>query len=224
MDIILGIDLAAKCENPTGFAAIDKKTIYLGTVFSDSDLIELIEIHQPKYVAIDAPLSLPSGRCCLEKECECSSHGHFRSSDKQMRQYGGVLPLTFRGMKQLTFRGMKLRKHLEKKYPEIKIIETHPRTSQKLLGFDKNKRNVFDGLRQFFQLRKVIKNDKIDLKSAQELTQHEIDGALAAISAIYYATGKFQELGDVEEGTIIVPEVCTDFKNEINPILKKFLH
>ncbi|MCK9151501.1 DUF429 domain-containing protein [Methanobacterium alcaliphilum] len=218
--MILGIDLAAKCENSTGFAVIDKKTMFIGTVLPDSELLDIVDLYKPEFIAIDAPLSIPSGRCCLEKECKCSAYGHFRQSDKKMRQYGGVLPLTFHGMKLLTLRAIELKEKLKISHPSVKIIETHPRTCQKVFGLDKEVKNIFDHLNSFFQLQKFVKiNKKINLKSWTEVTQHEIDGALAALSALYYVNGKFHELGDPGEGTIIVPDVCNGFKSDISSFL-----
>jgi len=56
----------------------------------------------------------------------------FASAERDISSYGQVLPLTFQGMKMLTLRGMTLAKELRKYYP---LIETHPLTSQKILGF-----------------------------------------------------------------------------------------
>ncbi len=67
----------------------------LFTIYTDHEIIKLITDLKPSVIVIDAPLSLPKGRCCLEKDCKCAVGGHFRQAEKDIRQYGRVLPLTF---------------------------------------------------------------------------------------------------------------------------------
>ena len=112
---ILGIDLAGKQENPSGVAfLVDHKKINLFTRYDDKEILDLINDLKPQVIVIDAPLSLPKGRCCLEKNCKCAVGGHFRQAERDIRQYGRVLPLTFMGMKMLTMRGIKSQQNLKK--------------------------------------------------------------------------------------------------------------
>ena len=90
--------------------------VNLNTIYTDEELFEQINNLNPSLIVIDAPLSLPKGRCCLEKECKCAIGGHFRQSEREIRLYGPVLPLTFRGMKMLTMRGVNLASTLYGKY------------------------------------------------------------------------------------------------------------
>jgi len=103
------------------------------TVYTDHDILELIKEQKPLLIVIDAPLSLPKGRCCLEKECECAIGGHFRKAERDIRPYGSVLPLTFTGMKMLTMRGIKLASELRKEYEVIETIHIHVRRSSNLM-------------------------------------------------------------------------------------------
>lgn len=139
---IIGIDLAGKNENPTGICVLDlnknhERRIHLFTVYSDDEILESVNSFQPTIIVFDAPLSLPKGRCCLEKNCDCAVGGHFRQSEREIRRYGPVLPLTFKGMKMLTMRGIVLAGILSDKY---QLMETHPRTVQKILGFENLKK------------------------------------------------------------------------------------
>jgi hypothetical protein len=182
---IVGIDLAGKQENPSGFCVLEGKHPILKTLYSDEDIIKCVKKVNPAVIAIDAPLSLPKGRCCLEKDCKCAVGGHFRQAEQDIRPYGRVLPLTFRGMKMLTLRGIRLAKELKK---DFEVIETHPRTSQKMLGF----KDLKDDLNQIYNL-------------PDEPTEHELDGVLAAITGYLYLIGCVLELGDPEEGIVVIP-------------------
>ena len=190
---ILGIDLAGKPENPTGISILNVSDnlkilhIQFDVFYEDEEILKEIDRINPFLIAIDAPLSLPSGRCCLSKDCSCSKvGGHFREAEREIRKYGSVLPLTFRGMRMLTERGIGLLNRLNKKY---KVIEVHPRTVQKVLGFDE----LYRDLGKYFQLPDGV-------------TDHELDAALAAITGVLYLKDCYLELGDPQEGTIILPK------------------
>lgn len=182
---IIGIDLSGREENPSGICILNKHKLILKTLYKDEDILNEIELTEPSLVAIDAPLSLPAGRCCLERDCECAVGGHFRQAERDIRPYGRVLPLTFQGMKMLTLRGIKLAEKLKKDY---QVIETHPRTSQKMMGFN----NMENDLSQFFKL-------------SGDATEHEMDAAMAAVTGYLYLKGCCLELGEPDEGIIVIP-------------------
>jgi predicted nuclease with RNAse H fold len=181
----MGIDLAGKKENPSGICIIKEDEILFKTCFTDEEIIETVEISDPKLIVIDAPLSLPRGRCCLERECQCASGGHFRQCEREIRRYGPVLPLTFQGMKMLTMRGISLKEKLE----GYQILETHPHTVQKMLGIE----DINDY---------VIQRYEIKVKP----TEHEFDAFLAAYAGIFYLNHCYIELGKPDEGTILLPD------------------
>lgn len=231
---ILGIDLAAKTENQTGIAFICNRRIFLKTLYSNEDIINEVVRCKPSVVAIDAPLSLPEGRCCLEKDCSCSVGGHFRRSDREMRKFGGVLPLTFPGMKTLTFRGIEIKELINNlgensdnlagysnnsknnrceinKNDYIDLIETHPRTSQRVFGFSNAVEEFFSLVCEFFQFNKYL----------DDASPHEIDGLFAAFSGLFYSQGKYLEVGNPEEGSIIVPRLDRNFREDLIKIIEK---
>ncbi|WP_237739758.1 DUF429 domain-containing protein [Methanobacterium formicicum] len=187
----MGIDLAGKVDNPTGICILnaDESRGYemdMGTLYTDEEILGTIDRVQPSLIVIDAPLSLPKGRCCLEKECECAVGGHFRQSEREIRRYGSVLPLTFTGMKMLTLRGVGLASTLSGKF---QLKETHPRTAGKMLNWE----NLEKDLENCFHL-------------PPNPTEHELDAAIAALTGFFYINDCFLELGDEDEGTIILPK------------------
>lgn len=199
---IMGIDLAGKVNNPTGICILNadesrEHNIDMGTLYTDEEILEKINRLQPSLIVIDAPLSLPKGRCCLEKECICAVGGHFRQSEREIRRYGSVLPLTFTGMKMLTLRGVGLARALSGKF---QLKETHPRTAGKMLNWE----NLEKNLENYFHL-------------PQDPTEHELDAAIAALTGFFYINNCFLELGDDDEGTIILPK-----GKDCLEILKKF--
>ena len=183
---ILGIDLAGKDENPSGICYLENDQMDLFTIYTDEDILECINELKPLLIVIDAPLSLPMGRCCLEKECECAVGGHFRQAEREIRRYGRVLPLTFHGMKMLTMRGVEISSIIKKNY---EVIETHPRTSQKILGF----KDPQSGLSHFYDI-------------SHGASEHELDAGILALTGWLHMNNCSIELGDPDEGIIILPK------------------
>jgi hypothetical protein len=193
---ILGIDLAGKQENPSGIAILDGNKMKLFTSYSDDEILDLVDEVKPQVIVIDAPLSLPKGRCCLEKDCKCAVGGHFRQAERDIRQYGRVLPLTFRGMNMLTLRGVKLSLEIKEVY---NVLESHPHTASKILKF----KDPYSALNQYFNI-------------SPEATEHELDGGILALTGLFYLKNCYNELGDPDEGTIVLPtdEKCLDILYE----------
>jgi predicted nuclease with RNAse H fold len=196
---ILGIDLAGKQENPSGIAILDGNKMDLLTIYTNKEIFDLVDELKPYVTIIDAPLSLPKGRCCLEKDCKCAIGGHFRQAERDIRQYGRVLPLTFSGMKMLTHRGIKLSNELKKQYI---VLESHPHTNMKILKLSE----PYSGLNKFFDI-------------STKANEHELDAGLLALTGYLYLNNCCIELGDPDEGMIVIPssEKCLD----ILDVLKK---
>ena len=183
---IMGIDLAGKSSNPTGICYLNGNKLDFCTLFDDEDILGYVFRHNPNLIVVDAPLSLPAGRCCLSNECPCSKNGsHFRVAEVEMRRFGRTLPLTFKGMKLLTERGISLKEKLERNY---EVMESHPKTIQNVLGF----KSPLD-IKKYFMI-------------PPDINKHEMDAALLVLTGIFYIKGRYIEFGDPDEGLIILPD------------------
>jgi uncharacterized protein len=124
-----GIDLAALPHNQTGVCLCDGELFEPGTLYGDDAILRYLQEHKPRIVAIDAPLTLPRGRCCFNDEC-CGTR-KIRECDRRLIARGHrVFPPGFSFMKQLTLRGKSLKDRLE----GYEVIEVHPRTTMRILG------------------------------------------------------------------------------------------
>ncbi len=190
MKAITGVDLAAIQKNITGICILSREASLHG-VRTDEELIREITAAGPEIIAIDAPLTLPRGRCCFAKECDCRNQGgNLRRADRELISSGyRVFPPGFSWMKDLTMRGVKVRKLLEKKF---RVIEVHPRTSLLALGWDEA--DVYRYLKQ-----KGYRN----LKPRNE---HEYDAIVCAVTALLHLEGKTVVVGDAVEGQIVIPK------------------
>lgn len=179
----VGLDLASLQTNPSGIAIIENKKLLTRHLHKTEEIIANITTFNPKIIAIDAPLSLPK-------------KGTMRNADKIMNQRGyKVFPPLIPTMQKLTQRAIKIKEALEKK--NYQVIEVHPTSTCKALNLPpKNWRKIQEALQQMGFSGEL---------TTRKLSPHEIDAAIAALTAHLHLQGKTELVGDEKEGYIIVP-------------------
>jgi predicted nuclease with RNAse H fold len=183
---IIGIDLAGKPENPTGWALLLNKNVQAKLLYNDDEILEEIFRKDPVLIAIDAPFNLPKT-------------GLLRKADRGMIKKGyRVFPPTIPSMKNLTLRAMKLNNLIAKM--GYKTIEVHPTSTRKALNMPLKDLRVIQETLKSMGLRGEIER--------RILTAHEIDAVTAALTAYLYTKNKTESIGDVKEGYIIIPKKC----------------
>ncbi len=122
---IIGLDLAGKTENPTGFCIMTEEGTKAKRLYSDNEILREIEKVKPDLICVDAPFSFPD-------------EGYYREGDKELKRLG-MNPLSpkFPGMQPLVNRAAILVSVLRKKY---EVIEVFPRATEKILGSQRSKR------------------------------------------------------------------------------------
>jgi predicted nuclease with RNAse H fold len=137
MPKIIGIDLAGKETNPTGFCVLTEDASGIKTdvkvFYYDKDIIEGVKKENPDLIAIDAPFGFPE-------------EGYFRESDKLLMEMG-FKPLSpkFPNMGILVNRARNLIRSLE----GYIIIEVFPQATKKILGIEKERgvsKDKFDAM------------------------------------------------------------------------------
>jgi predicted nuclease with RNAse H fold len=123
---VVGIDLAGKSKNPSGFCFLIESRAQTKLLYSDLEILREIESVKPKCIAIDAPFWLPkvgAWRPCDEKLLK-----------KGYKPLSPILPT----MRLLTLRAFHLVRVLkERKY---NLIEVFPRATEIILGLSKEPR------------------------------------------------------------------------------------
>ena len=193
---ILGLDLAGSPRRPTGFCVLRGRRVQVGHAFSDADIRGLVESAAPQLVAIDAPLALPAGRCCLLDTCSCARTTHFRVSDHELRRLGiRFFPMTLGPMRQLTQRGMQLKAALEA--AGIPVIETYPGAAQDLWGIPRQ--------RHAAALRRGLARFRLRGLGRSERSPHVLDAVTCALVGQLYLEGSAWSIGSPEEALMILP-------------------
>lgn len=141
-------------------------------------------------VAIDAPLSLPTGRKSIEQRTEV----HLRECDKELLKRGiKFFPVTLGPMRKLTSRGIILRRILESKH--FKVIEVYPGGAQDILKIPRKQQ----GLRE---LRAGL--EKQGIKGLNDrMNDHELDAVTCALVGKLFLEGKTITYGTRQQAIVM---------------------
>jgi predicted nuclease with RNAse H fold len=205
----LGLDPTSAPRRPSAFAVLDDRGRLrdLGLVREDADILGLARRWRPRYFAIDAPLSLPQGMCCLEESCSCAaaSPDGLRASERGLLKEGiGLFRTTKRSIiKAMVYRAMGLRRALEQRGHVV--MEVYPYASKvRLFGRRIPKKTTKAGR---LWLHERLEGLVPGLAEQGRLLSHdELDAIVAAYTAYLHGRGQAEAVGDREEGFIYVPK------------------
>jgi uncharacterized protein len=193
---ILGLDLAGSPRRPTGFCVLRGRRVTVGHLFGDEDIFATVDTVAPQLIAIDAPLGLPAGRCCLLNTCVCAGTTHFRVSDYELRRMGiRFFPITLGPMRQLTQRGMHLKAVLE--HRGFAVIETYPGAAQDIWGIARQ--------RDVAGLRRGLSRFRLQGLHRSEPSPHVLDAVTCALVGQLYLCGVASSIGSPDEALMILP-------------------
>ena len=194
---VVGIDLAGSEKRNTGFCQMEGNRAEVSVLHTDEEILQALG-QGVKVAAIDAPLSLPRGRCCLRDDCPCVGKAHFRVCDLELRAMKiKFFPITLGPMRQLTLRGLGLKVKLERR--GVQVFETYPGAAQDLWGIPRQKDP--EGLKRGLERFKVKGNWQ-----NPEVTRDELDALTCALVARDFLRGDTMTLGDPQEGVMVLPK------------------
>jgi uncharacterized protein len=127
---VVGVDLAGKFENPTGFCSMTDEKTETKLLHTDQDILSEIDAIKPECVAIDGPFWLPQ-------------RGAWRPSEEKLLKMGfrplsPILP----NMRMLAMRAANIAKMLRER--GYLVIEVFANASEKVLGLSKEPRKNQD--------------------------------------------------------------------------------
>jgi predicted nuclease with RNAse H fold len=204
----VGMDLTTSPRKKTACAVLDaglhlRDQVLLG---SDEEIVAFAEVYRPALIAIDAPLSLPLGLCCLEEACSCQSVSprKGRQCERELSALGiGCYYTTKRSIiKGMVYRGICLKADLQERGHTV--IEVYPYASRlRLFGSLPRKTTVAGRWALQEDLQRLISS----VPSPQrELLSHDtLDALQAAYTGFLYGCGETEALGDPLEGLLHIP-------------------
>jgi predicted nuclease with RNAse H fold len=207
-----GIDLTSAEAKPSACVGLDSKSqlVYLGFLAKNTDIISLVRFYSPRIIAIDAPLSLPLGLCCLEENCSCQPKfpRKNRRCDQELRRLGiPCYPTTKKTfIKALIYRGIELESSIGHGLKQAsQVIEVYPFASKvRLFGTAMPQKTTKQGIGF---LRDRLGEILPGLKPYLGVMHHDLcDAATAAYTGLLYHQNRAAALGDREEGLIFIPD------------------
>lgn len=201
----VGIDLAGVDRVETGVAILRAGRLeWLGSASDDRAVwAAATSAGRGAIVAINAPLTRPIGRCCLDDDCPCRADPGTRSRavERELARRG-VPTLATALIKILARRGRSLA--LALRLAGYDPIEVYPFASLKLLGLPCSGKKTPSGRAAIHRaLRRRVPG--LNHPSASE---HQLDAVVCAYTAHLWRLGRASAMGDPAEGQMIVPSAC----------------
>jgi len=210
----IGIDLTSSAKKPSACVGLDKhlSLAFIGFLSADADLVALVSSQPSCLAAIDAPLTLPKGLCCLEESrldslsCSCQPEQEKgRECERELARQGIPCYFTTKRsiIKNMVYRGIKLRKELENR--GYQVIEVYPYASKvRLWGKPIPSKSKPGGL-AFLQAK--LTSLVPCLASYMADFSHDLcDAAIAAYTAYLHYGNKTEQIGNFEDGVIYIPK------------------
>jgi predicted nuclease with RNAse H fold len=192
----IGIDYGSKLAGTTVVAYQNEKNIvqFLASEKKkDADvfLINTVTELQPKYIFLDAPLSLP-GVYTMPNEY---NDYFYRKGDRLLK---GMSPMFLGG---LTARAMKLKQEFI--HQNITVFEAYPaihaqRFELKILNYKKQLQYLPDVIKKLQTLL------PFSFDNQQITSWHHVDALLAFYSGFRFLNGEIESFGEAKEGLIWV--------------------
>ncbi|SEO84125.1 ribonuclease H-like domain-containing protein [Aquisalimonas asiatica] len=198
---VVGIDLSGSHNRPTGWSSIVNGVAETELLRTDEEILARTLAAKPGLVSIDSPLSLPAGRTHVGDDDPARNRaGIMRECERILKRRGvNVYPCLIQSMQQLTSRGMRLAQELRRQ--GVPVIESYPGAAQDIIGLPRKGDSLSmlkRGLREF-----GVEGDFLKRKVSHD----EIDAITSALVGLFFWSGRFEALGNLEEDYLIVPDL-----------------
>ena len=208
MTCFVGIDLTSSPQRPSALAVLsdEQRILCLKKVRTDDELLAEVAAQDPTFVAIDAPLGLPKGLCCLEESCSCKqvSPNKGKAGERALSRMGIPCYYTTKRsiIRRMVYRGIALREALT--YRGYSVLEVYPYGSKvQLFGKPFPRKTTPEGLRFVEERLRAV----LQFTGSEPRLDHDLCDALsAALTAYLHSKGKTLLLGDADEGLICLPQ------------------
>lgn len=202
--VCVGIDLAGVPHRETGVAIFrDGRLELLAKAGGDDEVLDFARrAGRHGTVAINAPLTRPLGRCCLDDDCLCRTDPGTRSRqlERELARMG-VPALATALIKILARRGAGIASALRAEGHEP--LEVYPFATLRLLGLPTAGKRTVAGRRRIRHALKPL----VPGLDRQHATEHQIDAIVCALTATLWLRGLTRDVGLPEEGMMTIPDV-----------------
>ena len=202
--VCVGIDLAGVAHRETGFALLrDGRLERLVPAWDDAEIVGLVEeAGRRATVAINAPLTRPLGRCCLDDDCHCRNDPGTRSRQVE-RELGrmGIPTLSTALLKVLARRGQRIAMAL--RVAGHDPLEVYPFATLRLLGLPTEGKKTPAGRRRIHRaLRPFVPG-----LAHPRASEHQLDAVVCALTAYLWRQGLTRTVGSAADGLMTIPDL-----------------
>jgi predicted nuclease with RNAse H fold len=205
----VGIDLTAG-RRPSDVAGLDLsgEEVVFAQGVTDDELTDLLHDLGAEIVAVDSPMGLPAGLCCLEESCACAATGGTgRSAERELARLGIPCFWTTKRsiIRSMVYRAIGLKARWEAE--GFVVLEVFPYAVKRiLLGKDLPRKSTPDGI------LRLIEGARVALPAGHwpepwAPTHDQMDALYCAITARLHALGETDLLGDPAEVPIVIPKL-----------------
>ena len=202
--VCVGIDLAGVEHRETGVAILrDGRLARLTSAGTDDEVLALATQAGPgSTVAINAPLTRPLGRCCLDDDCPCRHDPGTRSRqlERELARMG-VPTLATALLKVLARRGARVAAALRDR--GFEPLEVYPFATLRLLGLPCQGKRTPRGRRRIYRAVRAL----VPSLRHPRASEHQLDAVVCALTARLWREGRTRAVGLPEEGLMIIPAV-----------------
>ena len=209
--MIFGVDLRASPKRPSAVVALDDeaKLSFISNFSDDSELFQMGQTHQPSLIAIGAPLSLPTGLCCLEATCSCQTitpQKKGRQAELELSRMGISCFFTNKRsiIRTLIYRGIDISHKLSKQGHTV--IEVYPHATKTILFGDKVPPKNSPSSLPFMKNSLAPLVDGLETH-LEELDRNACDAVINAYTALLHSQQETDMLGTDEEGWLVLPRL-----------------
>jgi predicted nuclease with RNAse H fold len=203
-----GIDLTAG-KRVSDIAALDLAggRVAFMTALTDDDILDVLSRVGAEVVAIDSPMGLPAGLCCLEETCSCApvDGAVGRSAERVLIKRGIPCFWTTKRtiIKSMIYRAIPLKSRLESE--GYTVLEVFPYAVKRvLLGRRLPRKSLPDGIAHLVLGARGLLPDCC-WPEPWAPGHDQLDALYCAITARLFTLGQTEALGDPAEVPIIVP-------------------
>jgi uncharacterized protein len=201
--VCVGIDLAGVASRETGVAILRGGRLeLLARAADDEEIIAFARLAGKRgTVAINAPLTRPMGRCCLDDDCPCRTDPGTRSRQLE-RELGrmGVPALATALIKVLARRGGRIAAMLREL--GLEPLEVYPFATLRLLGLPSAGKKTVIGRRRIHRALKPL----VPGLNHPRASEHQLDAVVCALTAQLWRDRMTRTVGIPEEGLMTIPD------------------
>jgi predicted nuclease with RNAse H fold len=205
--VCVGVDLAGVERRETGIAVLhDGRLTLLTSAGDDGEIFRHVAVAgRGAAVAINAPLTIPRGRCCLDDDCPCRYDPGTRSRELERELLHMGVPILATGLiKVLARRGAHLATLL--RAHGWAPLEAYPFATLRLLGLPTKGKRTREGRRAIHDALQCC----VPGLAHPGASEHQLDAVDCALTAHLWRQGRTRMVGAPDEGQTVIPAAYLD--------------